>query len=579
MSGDDGWRRLSVRVVYMDLIRAAFSCAVGYLGAVAFNDDGPVWALVAGSLAGFLGALLDLVRWMTTRYRVSAAAVEMRSGWAAKRHRTVARDRIRTVDSSAKLVPRLFRLRVMHIGSGEQASSFTLNALDSGHAARLRRELLPSAWDEAAAGEVLEDGADPAVEGDNREAGASHAAAGENPEAGASHAATGGEREAGAGHAADGEGRTAGAGGEPREIGARAAGGRGEGGGRGVGREVIARLRWGWVPLNAVSVWGPVVVVGPVFALYWFLRPFGVDLLGVGRELSGWDSRSLVWNLVLCAVILYPFGVVGSAVSFVVENWGFELAREGDALVTRRGLLTTRTLQRDDRRMRGLAFREPLVWRWLRLAETSVVTTGLRQTVDAPSGAILPRLRLSEAREIAGRLLPDGRRPLEAELVPHPLGALRRRLGWAISGPVVASVVLLFFDGWFWPLALVPVTLVLAVVAYRSLGHALDGPYLVVRRGALSRNTVALQHGAVIGWTLRQSLLQRWGGRMTVGIATAAGERHYQAPDMGVEQALVFISGATPELAARFIEGGGGAAPGRHPALRVCTRSDVRAST
>ncbi|MEU8814571.1 PH domain-containing protein [Actinoplanes sp. NPDC048796] len=501
MSGD-GWRRLSVRVVYMDLIRAAISCGVGYLGAVAFNDGGPVWALVAGSVAGFLGALSDLVRWLTTRYRVTSTAVEMRSGWAAKRHRTVARDRIRTVDSSAKLVPRLFRLRVVHIGSGEQASSFTLNALDSGHAARLRRELLPS---------------------------------------------------------------------EPVSAEEPAAG------------NALARLRWQWVPLNMVSAWGPIVVAGPLFALYWFLRPFGVDLVSVGRDALGWDSRSLTANLLLCAVIVYPLGVAASAAAFLAENWGFELAREGDALVTRRGLFTTHTLQRDDRRMRGLAFREPLAWRWLRLTETSVVTTGLRQTADAPSGALLPRLRMAEAREIAAQLLPDGRRPLEAELLPHPLGALRRRLGWAVGGPVLASIVLLFFEGWFWPLALLPITLALAVVAYRSLGHALDGPYLVVRRGALSRNTVALRRGAVIGWTLRQSLPQRWGGRMTVGIATAAGERHYEAPDMSVEQALAFVSGATPELAARFIdrteEGGRGAAPGRHPALRVCTRSDVRAST
>ncbi|XVU26889.1 PH domain-containing protein [Actinoplanes sp. CA-054009] len=497
---DVPWRRLSVRVVYMDLIRAAISCTVGYLGAVVFNDDGPVWALVAGSLAGFLGALLDLVRWMTTRYRVTAAAVEMRSGWLAKRHRTVARDRIRMVDSSAKLVPRLFRLRVVHIGSGEQASSFTLNALDSRHAARLRRELLPE---------------------------------------------TRGERTEKA---------------KPR-------------------REVIARLERRWVLLNMLSAWGPAVVLGPLFALYWFLRPFGVDLLGAGRDVFGWDSRSLVWNLVLCAVILFPLGVAGSAATFVMENWGFELAREGDALVTRRGLFTTRTLQRDDRRMRGLAFKEPLFWRWLHVTETSVVTTGLRQTVEAPSGTILPRLRLDEAREIAARVLPEGRRPLEAELLPHPVGALRRRLGWAVSGPVLASIALFFFGGGLWPLALLPITLPLAVVAYRSLGHALEGPYLVVRRGALSRHTVALQRGAVIGWTVRQSILQRWGGRMTVGIATAAGERHYRLPDAGVEQALAFISGATPELAAQFLREGGGAAPGRHPALRVSTRSNVRAST
>ncbi len=93
-----------------------------------------------------------------------------------------------------------------------------------------------------------------------------------------------------------------------------------------------------------------------------------------------------------------------------------------------------------------------------------------------------------------------------------------------------------------------------AVVAYRSLGHGLAGRYLVVRRGVLNRRTVALQRRAVIGWTFEQSILQRWGGRMSVGVATAAGDRYYTAPDTSVEQALTFATGATPELAEQFID-------------------------
>jgi len=75
----------------------------------------------------------------------------------------------------------------------------------------------------------------------------------------------------------------------------------------------------------------------------------------------------------------------------------------------------------------------------------------------------------------------------------------------------------------------------------------------VVRRGAVQRHTVALQRRAVIGWTLRQSVFQRRGGRMTIGIATAAGTRHYQAPDAGVDQAIAFVRDATPDLAAEFL--------------------------
>jgi putative membrane protein len=492
-AGDEiQWRRLSVRVVYVDLTRVLVALVPGYLGAVVFNDGGPFWPLVIGSCAGVLGAFADFRRWVTTRYRVTPDRVEMRSGWMVKRHRSVGRDLIRSVDSTAKTRHRLFRLRVVHIGSGQAGTSFALDALDQGHAEHLRRQLVTRA------------GPVPITDpGDGPE-----------PEA----------------------------------------------------ETVIARLRWEWLPLNIVSLWAPFVVALPLFGLYWFLRPFGVDLLDVARDLLPWQSLGLFWSVVLCAAVAFPIGVAGLAGTFLLENWNLVLARVGTAphtaLVTRRGLLNTRTTQRNDERLRGLSFKEPLIWRWLRLAEISVLTTGLGQSGGGSTGAILPRIKVAEARELAADVLPDGHRPMEAELLRHPRGALIRRLGWATYGPALVSGALLLFvlsgalPRWVWPLplALVPVTLALAVAAYRALGHAWAEPYLVIRRGAMNRHTVALQERAVIGWTLRQSILQRWGGRMTAGVSTAAGERHYQAPDAGVDQALAFIAAATPLLASRMLE-------------------------
>lgn len=483
------WRRLSVRAVYLELIRMVGSLVPGYLG-VTLGDDGPIWVLVGGSCVGLLAAGGGLVRWMTTRYRVTPERVEMRSGLLRRKHRSVARDRIRTVDSTAKLLPRILGLRVVHVGSGDADSSFDLNALDHRQAARLHRELLPGA------------AVQPGVGGD--------AEPGEAP------------------------------------------------------RTVIARWDARWVPLNSINVWAVLTAAGPPFALYWFLRPFGIDLLEVGRGLLDWRSLGVAGSIALCVLIAYPLGIAGNAASFVLQNANFRLVRTGTApetaLVTSRGLFSTQTLQRDGRRLRGIQFSEPLFWRWLGLTETKVLTTGLRPVGEAGTGAVLPRVRRPEARDVAARILADGHRPLETVLLRHPRGALVRRIGWALWVPALGSATLALFvlsgalPGWTWPLplALIPVTVPLAVVAYRSLGHALAGPYLVVRGGATQRHTVALQRRAVIGWTLRQSMFQRWGGRMTVGVATAAGARHYEAPDAGVDQAIAFIRGATPELAAEI---------------------------
>ncbi|GAA0473727.1 membrane protein [Actinoplanes capillaceus] len=496
---DQGWRRLSVRVVWLDLVRVVISLATGYLGIVV--SDEPVWALVAGACGGLLTALLDLRRWQTTRYRITPERVEMRTGWLARKHRTVSRDRIRSVDSSARLLQRLLGLRTVHIGSGETESSFKLDALDHRHAALVQRELMPG----------------------------SSAAVLEPPD-------------------------PASAGPVPVPVARMAA------------ETVIARFRRSWIPLNVVSVWAVFAIAGPLFALNWPLRAFGVDLPGLGRDLIGWDGRGPVANIALVLLIAYPLGVVATTVAFLLENGNFQLVRTGTApdtaLVTRRGLLTTRTVQRTDSRMRGIAVDEPLVWRWLRLARTKALSSGLGAAAgEATGGDILPRIRLAEAHDLAAEILPDGARPLEAALARHPRGALTRRLGMALYGPALLSGAMLVFTltgvlpglWWLLPLALIPVTLPLAVVAYRSLGHAVDGDYLVVRHGIRHRRTVALQRRAVIGWTVQQSIFQRWGGRMTVGVATAAGARHYESPDMSKEQALTFITKATPELAAAFV--------------------------
>ncbi|WP_033344331.1 PH domain-containing protein [Catenuloplanes japonicus] len=446
-------RRLSLRLVWVDLIRAAATSVPGYVGIVVLGDDGPVWPLVVASVIGVLRALSDLVRLLTTRYAVHPDRVEMRSGWIARRHRTVARDRIRSVDTGARLMHRPFGLRVVHIGTGERESSFSLDALDRRDAALLRGELLG------------------AVE-------------------------------------------------RPAET------------------PAIATIRPAWVLYNAARVWAVFAVVGPAFGIYWFLRLFDVD----AREL--YHLLGPVWIVALA----YPIGILLNAAAFLAENWRFTLFREGDTLVTRRGLFHTRTVQRDDRRVRGVAFKEPLAWRRLRLTETSLITTGLR--AESGAGTLLPRLPRAEARAAAAQVLTDGHRPLEAPLRRHPRGALTSLLIRAVAGPVIVSGVLGAFTlsgaipgpWWALPLSALPVTLLLAVAGFRALGHTMSGPYLVLRRGAVNRHTVALRRDAVVGWKLRQTVFQRWGDRMTVGVATPAG--FYEAQDASVDQAMTLMNEA-----------------------------------
>lgn len=89
--------------------------------------------------------------------------------------------------------------------------------------------------------------------------------------------------------------------------------------------------------------------------------------------------------------------------------------------------------------------------------------------------------------------------------------------------------------------------------AYSALGHAIDGDYLITRHGSLRRSTVRLRRSGIIGWRIRQSFFQRRLGLITIDATTAAGQGHYALLDVGEEDGLAVASGATPGLLEAFL--------------------------
>lgn len=87
-----------------------------------------------------------------------------------------------------------------------------------------------------------------------------------------------------------------------------------------------------------------------------------------------------------------------------------------------------------------------------------------------------------------------------------------------------------------------------------GLGHGTAGDYLVARSGAVRRSTVALRRGGVIGWTVRQSYVQRRAGLLTLTATTAAGDGAYHVRDADASEGLRFAATAVPGLLEPFLE-------------------------
>jgi putative membrane protein len=146
-----GWQRLDPRMLVVgpltNLVQLLpFVLLVLVTGRA--GNLGQVWSTVGGAA---IVVLVGVVRWRTTRYRITPERVELRTGLLRRQRRSVPRDRIRTVDLTASPVHRVFGLSVVRVGSAtgasvaDPAAGLDLDAVSKGEAERLRRALLERA--------------------------------------------------------------------------------------------------------------------------------------------------------------------------------------------------------------------------------------------------------------------------------------------------------------------------------------------------------------------------------------------------------------------------------------------------
>ncbi|MGW0202591.1 PH domain-containing protein [Nonomuraea sp. NPDC003201] len=175
------------------------------------------------------------------------------------------------------------------------------------------------------------------------------------------------------------------------------------------GEGPLAELRWSWIRYAPLSLWsftGAALVLG---ALYKALNSFGAKRLVTEAADGLWDwvtARPLVAVPLILAVNL-AVGVLGAVLLFA-ESWGrYRLEREPGRLRLHRGLLTTRSLTLEERRLRGVEISEPLLLRLGGGARVKTIATGLgkadeHETEDA--AALTPPLPRALAWPLATKI-------------------------------------------------------------------------------------------------------------------------------------------------------------------------------
>jgi putative membrane protein len=328
---------------------------------------------------------------------------------------------------------------------------------------------------------------------------------------------------------------------------------------------VLAELDWAWLRYAPISVTTPILgaaAFGAVMQVSEWADLQGAVFRTVRDAFGGLSILGLIAVLVVAGLVV---GFIGSLGLFVEMWWRYRLTRENGTLRVHRGLLTTRSLSLEERRLRGVDVFEALGSRLLGAARVDVVATGLRTRSNnerSDPKTLLPAAPMAVAHRVATDVL--GASPLsDVDIQRHPRAARTRRLLWALLAVfavvgvlallgLLLTVVLLHI-AWIAAVVLTPVAVALALDDYRNLGHGLSGDYLVTRYGAGSRHTVALLRDGIIGWTVRSSPFQRRAGLVTIAATTAANSGEYVVRDAGEGEALSFAADAVPGLLTPFL--------------------------
>jgi putative membrane protein len=456
------------------------------------------WLLALGALVLLAWSTLE---WLRRTYALEGGALRLEEGVLARKLRAVPFDRIQQVDLVRKPLHRLLGVATLRVetAGGGSAAEVDLDVVTLAEARALRTTLLraKARLSDAPAGRVATDR--PAAGPDGAEAAEAPA------------------------------------------------------------ERVLLRLRLGEVMLAGVTgsrAAAALVVLGPLSQATdwfpglndWLFRRFDPEAVA--------PTTPAAFLVVAVLAVVVWLGL--AAASSIVTDYGFTLARVGNDLVVRRGLLERREAVLPLARLQVVRIEESLLRRVLALASIRIQSAGRTGGGDQTASRLaIPVLQRTQVNRVLDELLP-GASPVLRLLAPPP--AARRR---AVTRSVLRTIVLVAAVALpLWLLAspgaaalsaaavLAAAALALAVAAglaaYRSLGHAAGQGFLYARVGVAIRVTTVVPVAKAQSGSVRSSPFQRRAGLATLHVDIAGGgpaPRVYDEAEPTAEDLLQVVLG------------------------------------
>lgn len=293
------------------------------------------------------------------------------------------------------------------------------------------------------------------------------------------------------------------------------------------------------VPLLLV----PFLIVSALFEV--------VDLVRQGTGAEAEPRGALAVALAIGVLLAWPV-VAGGWMIFRFH--GFELARSGDDLVVRRGLLDTRTSVIPLPRVQLVRRSASVLRSWVGLASLDICTASGESD---GSSSWITTVPVGPAAELDALIpLALGRESLALDVHAHPLPARRRAITRRFAGlvaliAVVPAAALLATGA---PVALVAGVVVAATLVafplalawgrawYRRLGHEVRDGLLIERDGVLLGHLRIVPVSRIQSISIEQSPWQRRAGVCTASVHLAGGSTDVKVRDLDPTDAVALAA-------------------------------------
>lgn len=484
---EPAWQRLSPRMLLVHPLYEALRELPLLIAVVVFGSatDNSVWVLAVV----WVIAVVGVARWFTTTYRIEpdpeAGRVQLRSGLLRRNVLSVPRNRIRSVETDARLLHRLLGLTVLRVSTGQQAAGdgvFELNAVQSSQVPGLRATLL------AHTGQLAQSVTGPAP---------------------ARATVLARWRPSWLRYS-------------PLSLSGLVM----------IGAPVAALYQSGaWAALQESPLSQSWVQAAERFGVQQSAAVIVVLVVAASMLLAVLRSLLTYGNLVLSR----SFGVAGDVLALSygllrVREHSYDMRRLRGGTLRRPLLVRLFGGARLDAAMTGVtgAGESSILLPPCPRATAEEVLTGL---VADPVVVTGPLRRHGPA---AAR-----RRWTRAMMLPAIAG-----VGLAVAA--TGAVPVWCWPAW---VALTLGAALLAADRVRALGHRVDRDWLSARTGSWEQRRYCIATAGIIGWTVRQSWFQRRAGVATLIAATAAGVKAYRVIDVPQEWAWSVAAQASPWVA------------------------------